>query len=301
MVLCIGSFGLDTTRTPFKTVERVMGGSAVYFCAAASFFTKVSAVGVVGEDYPNEYVKKLQGMGVDLSGLETRKGKTFFFDSSFDHSLYHRTQNSIDFGVVNEYAPKVSDELKNQNFLFLATFNPQVQLDILKQVNYKHAFMDTIEFFIANEKRNVEKVLKEVNGVILNDAETRMLTGEFNLVTAGKKIAKDYGCEIVIVKKGEHGCILFYESEVVPFSAIPLEVVKDPTGAGDSFAGGFIGSLERKGKINMHILKESIAYGSVMGSIAVEDFSLYKYEKIGKKEIEKRFADYKKQTCMLCH
>lgn len=299
MVLCVGSFGLDTTRTPLKTVERVLGGSCSYFAASASYFTKVKAVGVVGTDFPKEYPALLSKLGVDLSGLETRTGKTFSFDSTFDHSLYHRTQNAIDFGVVNGYVPNVPKS-DYGDFLFLATFNPDLQLKIVREANAKHVFMDTIEFFIANEKSNVEKVLREVNGVILNDSECRMLTREPNLVKAGKKIVKDYGNEYVIIKKGEHGCTLFTENEVLPFSALPLEDIVDPTGAGDSFAGGFIGNLEKKGKINDKTLRESIAYGHVMGSFAVQAFSLDKIAHLTQKDITKRFEEYKLQMSLLC-
>lgn len=299
MVLCVGSFGLDTTRTPFKTVERVLGGSCAYFSAAASYFTKVHAVGVVGSDFPKEYTALLRKLDIDLTGLETRTGKTFSFDSSFDHSLYHRTQNAIDFGVVTGYVPKVPRSGYG-DFLFLATFNPDLQLKIVREASARHVFMDTIEFFIANEKSNVEKVLREVNGVVLNDAEVRMLTKEHNLVKAGKKIVKDYGNEYVIVKKGEHGCMLFTGNEVLPFSALPLEDIADPTGAGDSFAGGFIGNLEKSGKINDKTLRESIAYGHVMGSFAVEAFSLDKIAHLKPNEIAKRYGEYKKQTCLLC-
>ena len=300
MIACTGSVALDTTRTPFKTAERVLGGSASYFSYCASFFTKVAPIGAVGEDFPEKHFELFKKRGIDTRGIERKTGKTLFFDSSFGYDFYARTANELQLNVYQDYEPKVPEEFLDAQYVYLGTIVPAQQLKVLKAMEKrKFSFMDTIEYYIETDRKSLEKVIAEVDGIVLNDVEARMLTGESNLVKAGKKILK-MGPKMAILKKGEHGSILLYDGAVLPFPAFPLEDIVDPTGAGDSFAGGFMGHVARKGKADERTLREAMAYGNVMGSFVVEDFSLNRLARLGEADIEKRFGDYKKMMCMLC-
>ncbi len=296
-ITCSGSIALDTTRTPFKTVERVLGGAASFFSLAASFFAPVHVCSIVGEDFPETYWQLL-AKKANLEGVQRAKGKTFFFDSTFSFDLYHRHANKTELNVLGEFEPVLTDAAQQSEFIYLATMPPEKQLSVLKQAkNKKLAFMDTIEFYIKTEKDVLLKTIAAVDGVVLNDVEARMLTEESNLIKCGRKI-HSLGPRIVILKKGEHGSILFYENKVIPFPAFPLEVIVDPTGAGDAFAGGFVGSLAknwkqtRDSKLKTQDLKIAMAYANVMGSLAVEDFSVNRLASATQSEIEKRFTEY---------
>ncbi|MFH1779560.1 MAG: PfkB family carbohydrate kinase [Candidatus Micrarchaeota archaeon] len=292
-IVCVGSIGLDTTRTPFKTVERVLGGSATYFALAARHFTRTNVVSVVGEDFPLEYWNFLEKENVDLSGVQRASGKTFFFDSSFDHALYSRKTNVTELNVFEGFKPVVPEAFKSTEIVYLGNLIPEEQLSVLKQTTgCKLSFMDTIEYYIKNDLENLKIVLKEVDGAILNDSEARMLSGESNLLSAGKKI-QNMGPEILVIKKGEHGCLLFFEDRVYPIPAFPLENVVDPTGAGDSFAGGFVGFLSQSSEINASSLREAVAFGTIMGSFCVEDFSVNKLSTVTQNEINERLSIYK--------
>ncbi len=296
MIICTGSIALDTTRTPFRTVERVLGGSASYFSVSASFFDRVGVVSAVGEDFPLEYWTLLAEKGVDLAGVQRVKGETLFFDSSFDYDLHDRKTNKLRLNVLANFKPVVPASFKKVDVLFLATNAPETQLCVLQQVDAKMTLMDTIDYYIENDLRNLLEVVKRVDGVVLNDVEARMLTQTLNLVTAGKKIA-GMGPEIVLIKKGEHGSILFHGQEVYPFPAYPLENVVDPTGAGDSYAGGFVGHLARRltrdGRVSESVLKEAVVYANVLGSFAVEGYSLDKLFSISRDDVETRFDHYR--------
>lgn len=294
-ILCSGSIALDTTRTPFKTVENVLGGSASFFSLSSSFFAETYACAVVGKDFPEEYWQLLSKR-IDLSSVERKDGKTFHFDSTFSFDLYHRHANKTELNVLGEFEPKLSEDAKKSEIVFLASMQPSAQLKILEQTpDRKLAFMDTIEFFIKNEKDNILEVMKKVDGVVLNDVEARMIGEDANLIKCGKKIHA-LGPKIVIIKKGEHGSLLFHDNKVIPFPAFPLEVIVDPTGAGDSFAGGFLGALARNWKPDTELktrdFKTAMAYANVMGSLAVEDFSVNKLANATEKEVEKRFNEY---------
>ena len=292
-ITCAGSIALDTTRTPFKTVENVLGGAASYFSLAAGFFAKTYICSVIGEDFPKEYWQLL-AKKANLDGIQRKQGKTFHYDSTFSFDLYHRHANKTELNVLADFDPVFSKEANNSEFIYLATMPPEKQLKALKQAkNKKLAFMDTIEFYIQNERNALLATLDAVDGVVLNDAEARMLTKETNLVKCGRAIEK-LGPKIVILKKGEHGSILFYDKKVIPFPAFPLEVIVDPTGAGDAFAGGFVGMLAKQNAFhpNMQQLKIAMAYANVMGSLAVEDFSVNRLANASAKEVEKRFSEY---------
>ena len=293
-ITCSGSIALDTTRTPFKTVENVLGGAASFFSISASFFAKVHAVSVVGDDFPDDYWNLLKERGIGLEGVQKKKGKTFHYDCSYSFDLYQRFTNKTDLNVLGTFEPHLPDDAKKSDFLYLATMPPEKQLDVIKQADgSKLIFMDTIEFYIRGSNPSLLKAFGEVDGVILNDAEARMLTEESNLVKCGKKIIK-MGPSIAIIKKGEHGAIMFHDDAVIPFPAFPLEELLDPNGAGDAFAGGLIGSLAKQNATSPKLenLKIAMAYANVMGSIAVEDFSVNALVKANKEEIDKRFNDF---------
>ena len=297
MIICTGSIGLDTTRTPFRTVERVLGGSASYFSVSAGFFDKVGVVSAVGGDFPREYWRLLESKGVDLSGVQrVENAKTLFFDSSFDYDLHHRKVNALELNIAANFNPVVPASFRKADVLFLATNTPRTQLRLLDQVNARLSLMDTIEYYIESDLKNLLDVIKRVNGIIINDVEARMLAQTPNLIKAGKKIS-EMGPEIVLVKKGEHGSILFHDSEVCPFPAYPLENAVDPTGAGDSFAGGFVGHVARRlskgGRVSERVLKEAVVYGNVLGSFAVEGFSLEKLASNTRDDVETRFNHYR--------
>jgi sugar/nucleoside kinase (ribokinase family) len=299
-ILCAGSIALDTTRTPFATAERVLGGAASYFSYSASFFSPVSLVSIVGNDFPKEHWDFLaKRTGLDLAGVQrSASEKTFFYDSSFGYDLGGRTTNETQLNSLATFNPVVPNSAaENSRFVYLATMPPQKQLAVLKSVkNCGFSAMDTIEFYINTEREALLKTIAAVDCLVLNDAEVRLLTKESNLLKAGKKIW-DMGPKVVVIKKGEHGCLLFYHGAVYPFPAFPLEELKDPTGAGDSFAGGFIGYLAKHGVerdgLTPAQLRKAIAYGSVMGSFAVEDFSLKRLAAIDAEDIAERFEQYR--------
>lgn len=293
-ITCAGSIALDTTRTPFRTAERVLGGAASYFSLASSFFAPTYVCSIVGKDFPEEYWQLL-AKKADLTGVQKKEGKTFFYDSTFSFDLYHRHSNKTELNVLADFEPNLPEQASKSEFVYLATMPPEKQLATMKQAKNKRlVFMDTIEFYIQTARDALLKTLNAVDGVVLNDAEARMITQEANLIKCGRKIC-ELGPRIVILKKGEHGSLLFYNGRVIPFPAFPLEVIIDPTGAGDSFAGGFIGSLAKQNAVepDMQQLKTAMAYANVMGSLAVEDFSVNKLVHAGRDEVEKRFHDYR--------
>lgn len=295
-ITCSGSIALDTTRTPFKTVDRVLGGAASFFSLSASHFTKVNICSVVGADFPegNWEVFERREIGTD-DVQRIKNGKTFHYDCTYSFDLYHRQTNKTELNVLGTFEPKLGSVSANSEVLYLATMPPSKQKDVIRQSKgRKLTFMDTIELYMNDLYRpELLEVLATVDGAVFNDSEARMLTGESNLIKCGKKI-QGFGPDIVIIKKGEHGSLLFYDGHVVPFPAYPLEDIKDPNGAGDSFAGGFLGCLASIEAVSPSImeLKTAMAYANVMGSLAVEDFSVDKLVSVRKDEIEKRFNHY---------
>jgi len=292
MIVTFGTVALDTTRTPFKTVENILGGAATFNGIASSFFYKTGLIAVVGNDFPESYRKILQER-MDLTGLTITSGKTFSFDSKFDFDLSKRTALKTEENVIKNFEPKVPEEYKKADFVYLGNNNPKQNTKILEQFdNPKITLCDTIEYWIQNARDDVIKMISSVKGIVLNDDEVKTLFKTPNLIKCVRKIL-DLGPEFIVVKKGEHGSIFFSDDMIFPAPAYPLEDIVDPTGAGDSFAGGFFGHLARKGKIDNKILKEAVAYGNVMGSFAVEDFGINKFLLITKNDIEKRYKNYR--------
>ncbi len=293
-ITCTGSIALDTTRTPFKVVERVLGGSASYFSLSSSFFAKTYVSSIVGDDFPQDYWKMLSDKS-NVDCVERKQGgKTFHYDSTFSFDMYHRETNKTETNVLDLYQPKFTKEAAESEFLFLASLSPQKQLEAIKASKGKRlVFMDTIEHYIKTEPAGVEKVISIVDGLVLNDSEARMITKESSLIKAGLKL-RAKGPKIVVIKKGEHGCLLFFGHNTIPFPAFPLEEIVDPTGAGDSFAGGLVGYLCSQNAYSPSLaqLKKAIVYATVMGSIAVKEFSVNSLHKATRSEIDSLYEDY---------
>lgn len=297
MLTVFGTIALDTTRTPFKTKERILGGAATYASLSGSFFVPVSLIGIVGYDFPNDYETFLEKR-VNTTGLmRNNEKKTFFYDSTFDYDLAHRTTNKTDLNVIENYEPTVPEAYKSSEFIYLANNDPEQNIKILKKFNSpKLVVCDTIEYWIHTKKDHVISMMEKTNGVIINDQEARLLCNMSNLIKCGKEILS-WGPNFVIVKKGEHGVLFFYKDNVIPVPGFPIEDVVDPTGAGDSFAGGFIGYLISKSQKtnfdNLDLVKESIIFGSIMGTFAIEDFGIEKLSSINIDDIMERYKKYK--------
>jgi len=293
-ILVVGSVALDTVKTPAGERVDALGGSATYFSVAARNFTPVSLVAVVGNDFPKQHINMLKKHKVDLDGLEIADGKTFRWSGVYSGDLNDRTTLSTDLNVFAAFEPKLPDNYKKTPFLFLANIDPTLQLNVLKQVKKpKLTACDTMNLWIENKQEELRKLLKSIDIFFLNEPEAKMLTGRGNLFKAAQEIIK-MGPKRVIIKKGEHGAILFSSNSVFCLPAYLLDDVVDPTGAGDTFAGGFMGYLAKAGKVTDAVLRNAIAYGTVMATFTVEGFSLDKLAKVTQSDINKRFNNFKK-------
>jgi sugar/nucleoside kinase (ribokinase family) len=293
-VLVVGSVALDSVETPFGKADDVLGGSANFFSASASLLTKVSVVGVIGSDYPVEKLEPLRKRGVDYSGLEKTEGHSFRWRGRYRHDLNSAETLETHLGVFSHFSPKIPDKLRDSPFVFLANIDPRLQLDVLEQVRKpKLVACDTMNFWIQSRRPDLLKLLGRVDLVTLNDAEARQLTEKFNLVQAAQWIMAR-GPRHVIIKKGEHGAFMFTQNSIFFAPAFPLESVFDPTGAGDSFAGGFIGYLAATGNLSEANMRRAVIYGSVMGSFAVEKFSIDRLLTVTRAEIDQRVRDMRR-------
>jgi sugar/nucleoside kinase (ribokinase family) len=292
-VLVVGSVALDSVETPFGKADDVLGGSGTFFSASASHLTDVQLVGVVGSDYPLDKLRQLETRNVDLSGVEQVDGASFRWRGRYRHDLNSAETLETHLGVFSRFEPKIPERFKNPEFLFLANIDPRLQLSVLQQVSRpKLVACDTMNFWIESRRPDLIELLKHVDLVTLNDGEARQLTEKTNLVQAARWIM-DLGPKHVIIKKGEHGAFLFSANSIFYAPAYPLESVFDPTGAGDSFAGGFIGYLARTGDISEANMRRAVVYGSAMGSFAVEKFSIERLMTITKPEIDQRVRDFR--------
>ena len=290
-ILVVGSVALDSVETPFGKIENALGGSATYFSVAASFFyNNIYLVGVVGTDFPKEHVDFLISRGIDLDGLkQIEDGKTFRWGGSYIDDLNAAETHFTDLNVFSNFQPKLPKSYQNSPYVFLANINPELQINVLRQMTTpKLVVCDTMNLWIDISQPMLLETLKEVDILILNDAEARQLTGENNLTRAGKKILT-FGPTRVIIKKGEHGAISLTESTFFSAPAYPLTNVVDPTGAGDSFAGGFMGSLATLNSFSEQSIRRSIINGTVIASFNVEDFSLDRQRTLTPQEIGERF------------
>ena len=295
-ILCVGSVALDSVETPFGRAERVIGGSAVYFTAAASQFTQVAVVGVVGEDYPLEELDFLRQRGADLSGIEERPGESFFWAGRYHFDLNTRDTLETKLGVFADFQPKIPDSHRDARFVFLGNIDPALQHDVLDQVASPEVVVcDTMNFWIDGSRDALVDLLPRVRILIVNDEEVRQLAGEPNLLKAARWV-QEQGPEIVVVKKGEHGAMLYADGWLFFVPGFPLEEVFDPTGAGDAFAGGFVGYLASRGTLEPSDLRRAMVYGSVMGSYAVEKFSVERLVDLPFADIELRLAEFREIT-----
>ncbi len=294
-LLVVGSVAFDSIQTPTAVRDRVIGGSAVYFSYAASFFTPVRLVGVVGEDWPSAETEMLSKRNIDTSGLHVVPGgKTFYWKGKYLQNMNDRETLEVQLNVFGDFKPKLPESFKQSEYVFLANGAPQVQLSTLDQVaSPKLVVADTMDLWIRETHSDLMQLLKRLDGLVLNDSEAKLLTGEENLVTAGHKV-REMGPKFVIVKKGEHGAMFFAEHETYVLPAFPTERVVDPTGAGDSFAGGMMGYLASQRSTDPKTIKEALAYGILVASYNVEDFSLERMQQIDRSDLDLRMEKYRR-------
>lgn len=294
MLTVFGTVALDTTRTPFRTETRILGGAATFASVSSSMFAPTSIVAAVGSDMPAEHIRALSSKGIDTKGIIIIQGsKTFHYDSSFDYDLSNRTTNKTELGVIAGFDPIIPEEYIKSDYVYLANNDPKQNIKILRYFqNPRLVVCDTIEFWINGSRDDVVKMIEMTDGVVINDNEARLLCKEANLAKCAKKIMS-WGSKFAIIKKGENGAILFTkEGLVFPAAAFFLDEIVDPTGAGDSFAGGFLGHIARKGVMDFATMKEAVIYGNVMGSFAVEDFGIKRLLSITKDDVENRYGKY---------
>ena len=295
MLTVFGSTALDTIRTPKRTLKNVLGGAATFAAISASFFTKPGLIAVVGNDFPKKYYDILEKY-LDIRGLSVLKGKTFRYDGKYDRNLNVRETLKTELNVLSYFRPSVPKEYQKSDFVYLANNDPVQNTKIIKEFDHvKFSMCDTIEFWIKTKRNDVVKMMKSVDAVVINDEEAKLLTKEDNLIKCAKKIM-EWGTRYVIIKKGEHGSLLFYEDLIFPSVGFSIETVLDPTGAGDSFAGAMIGYLTSKKKTSISEIKKSIVYGNVMGSFAVERYGLEGLLRLKKSDINKRVKQYEKMV-----
>jgi len=291
-VLVVGSVALDSVETPFGKADNVIGGSATFFAASASHLSPVQLVGVVGSDYPVDQLEPLRARGVDLAGLEHAEGRSFRWRGRYRHDLNAAETLETHLGVFSNFEPKIPEQFRSAPFVFLGNIDPRLQLQVLDQVRKpKLVACDTMNFWIESRRPDLIELLKRVDLITLNDGEARQLTEEYNLLKAARWIM-NRGPKLVVIKKGEHGAFMFTERTIFFAPAYPLESVFDPTGAGDSFAGGFMGYIARADDLGEQTLRRAVIYGSAMGSFAVERFSVGRLLEIGQRDIADRVREF---------
>lgn len=294
-LVVVGSVAIDNVETPETRRDDLLGGSATHFSYAASFFTPVKLVGVVGDDWPEEHTQLLNDRKIDTSGLVVKQGgKTFRWTGRYLPNMNDRETLDVQLNVFAEFDPVLPESYKESKYVFLANGVPAVQMKVLSQVPFARlAVADTMDLWINTCREDFDKLLTKLDGLVLNDSEAKLLTGTENLVLAGHRV-RAMGPKFVVIKKGEHGAMFFSESETYVLPAYPTEKVIDPTGAGDSFAGGMMGYLAEQEDFNPDALKTSLAYGTVIASFNVEGFGLDRMKEISRDDIEERMHAYKK-------
>ncbi len=294
-LLVVGSVAFDSVQTPTDHRDRVLGGSAVFFSYAASYFTSVRLVGVVGEDWPGAHTQLLQERGIDTTGLQVVPGaKTFHWKGKYLPNMNDRETLELHLNVFGDFDPVLPEDYRRCPFVFLANGSPVLQLKVLDQVPGAHLVVaDTMDLWISTQRDALDELLTRINGLVLNDSEAKLLTGDENLVAAGYKVL-EMGPKFVVIKKGEHGAMFFSEHETYVMPAFPTANLVDPTGAGDSFAGGMMGYLAEKGDFEPKTLKEAMAYGILVASFNVEDFSLDRMKRIERDDVEIRMEEYRR-------
>jgi len=295
-VLVVGSVALDTVETPFGKADDALGGSATYFSTAASYFTDVNVVAVVGKDFPHDQLGFLEKRNVNFDGLVTKPGKTFRWGGKYDFDVNQRETLFTHLNVFEEFDPELPDHYKNTPYLFLANIHPDLQLKVLQRMNQpKLVVMDTMNFWIEGTPDSLKNVLKSVDILIINDSEVRELSEDTNLFSGAKKI-QQMGPKIMVIKKGEHGALLVEDGKYFWAPAFPLLKLQDPTGAGDTFAGGFVGYLAKVNDYTHKNLRKAIIYGSTLASFCVEKFSLENIKNLSREDIENRYQQFIEMT-----
>jgi sugar/nucleoside kinase (ribokinase family) len=295
-LLVVGSVALDTVKTPFGEVSEVLGGSATFFSTAASYFTSVDLIAVVGEDFPPQHLDFLKSRGIDVTGLERRPGATFRWKGEYTHQLNEAHTLDTKLNVFETFRPQIPDAYRSPDLLFLGNIDPELQLDVLQKLSRPPLVAcDTMNFWINGKRDALWRVLEQVDILIINDGEARALGEDSNLVKVAKKVLAR-GPKHLIIKRGEYGVLMFNEKQVFGAPAFPLEDVRDPTGAGDTFAGGFLGHLTATGDRSLEAFKQAIIFGNVMASFTVEAFSLDRLRILDYKEVQERFRAFKRLT-----
>jgi sugar/nucleoside kinase (ribokinase family) len=295
-ILVVGSVALDRIETPFGRADRTLGGAATYFSAAASLFHPVQLVGVIGDDFPEDDLAFLGQRGVDLEGLEHAPGESFFWSGRYDYDMNTRTTLETRLGVFANFKPRIPESFRSAEWVFLANIDPDLQLDVLDQVQApRFVACDTMNYWIESKRDSLLELLSRVDCVILNDSEARELTGDYNLRRAARWI-RERGPSTVVVKKGEHGAVLFTNSHTFFAPGYPLEEVYDPTGAGDAFAGGFMAWLAYTGSVEEEELCRAMIYGSAMGSLACERMGVERLVDVSLAQVHDRVREFRRFT-----
>jgi sugar/nucleoside kinase (ribokinase family) len=295
-VVVVGTVAFDSIETPFGSAERILGGSASYFALGASFFTPVQIVGVIGHDFPQEYIDLLTRRGVDLAGLRTERGETFHWRGRYHEDINVRDTLELHLNVLSGFIPQLPDAYRDAEYLFLGNIDPLMQLEVLNQVRgVKLVACDTMDHWIRESGEELRKVLQRIETLVINDSEAKLLSGYNNIVRAARAIMK-MGPKVVLIKRGEYGVLQFSDSAIFATPAYPLEEVFDPTGAGDSFAGGFLGQLARSGDLSQRGIRRAIVYGSVVASFTVEDFGVKRLTSVSLADIEERYTKFVQLT-----
>jgi sugar/nucleoside kinase (ribokinase family) len=295
-VLVVGTVAFDSIETPLGSAERIMGGSAAYFALAASFFTPVRLVGVIGHDFPEEFIDLFRARNIDIEGLRREQGDTFHWRGRYHEDINIRDTVELHLNVLAGFVPRLPERYRDAEYVFLGNIDPVMQAEVLDQIRaMKLVACDTMDHWIRESPEDLRKVLQRIEMLVINDSEAKLLSGYNNIVRAARAILK-MGPKVVLIKRGEYGVLQFSDGSVFATPAYPLEEVFDPTGAGDSFAGGFLGNLARSGDHSERGLRRAIVYGSVVASFTVEDFGVKRLASVRPAEIEERFQSFAKLT-----
>jgi sugar/nucleoside kinase (ribokinase family) len=295
-VLVVGTVAFDSIETPFGSAERILGGSAAYFALGASFFTPVRVVGVIGRDFPQEYIDLFTERKIDIEGLQRERGETFHWRGRYHEDINVRDTLELNLNVLAGFVPRLPERYRDAEYVFLGNIDPVMQSEVLDQIrSMKLVVCDTMDHWIRESPEDLRKVLKRIEMLVINDAEARLLSGYNNVIRAARAILK-MGPKVVLIKRGEYGVLQFSDDSTFATPAYPLEEVFDPTGAGDSFAGGFLGQLARSGDHSERGLRRAIVYGSVVASFTVEDFGVKRLASVELAAIEERYQNFAKLT-----
>ncbi|MFL2876396.1 MAG: PfkB family carbohydrate kinase [Pontiellaceae bacterium] len=289
----VGSIGIDTIETPTEKREEILGGSVSYACAAASFFTQAGMVGVVGTDFPQTFKDRWKLMNINLDGLQTQEGKTFRWSGIYEANMDNRTTLSTELNVFEEFSPNLPETYRNAPYLFLGNIHPALQLHVLEQVHTpRFVLIDTMDLWINIAKEELTQVIGKCDMLTLNESEAQLFTGEHSLIQAAKALI-EIGPDYVLIKKGGNGSMLYSRDDLFLLHAYPLDTFADPTGAGDSFAGGLMGALAASGKTDAEAIRQAMAYGSVVASFGVEEFSLDRLQRLDRNQIDQRLNQFR--------